>query len=295
MAGTYAVVITATGRDGKADSSYFNWIIALVPALTSPGSLRSTIGGPISQSIIGVGGLLPVRWSATGLPAGLAINTTTGVVTGTPTAVQAAKPVVVTLTDSGVPPRTATTTFNWQVFSHVALYDPGPQTIVSNTDVGLGSFAFAASGGATPYLFRTEDLPTSLTLVPTTGAVYGDIIGTRFIVTVFVTDSLGDVDSMTVLLDGHPERFRPAGVDAEPGQSGPEHPVNTTPAALTAVAAGGSTPYTWTATDLPTGLVLSTGGVISGKPTVKGSYVVTFTVTDRYGRTAVMMFTWTVT
>jgi hypothetical protein len=35
--------------------------------------------------------------------------------------------------------------------------------------------------------------------------------------------------------------------------------------------------------------------VISGRPTTRGSYVVTFTVADRYSETAVMMFTWTVT
>ena len=196
-----------------------------------------------------------------------------------------------------MPARTATTTFNWQAFSHVALYDPGPQTIVSNTDVGLGAFAFAASGGATPDPFLGPKTCRRLsTLVPTTGAVTGTIIGTRFIVTVYVTDSLGDVDSMTVLFtvtqNGSDLRV------STPNPTSPDRstPVNTTPAALTAVAAGGSTPYTWTAGDLPTGLVLSPAEVsISGKPTVKGRYVVTFTVTDRFGRTAVMMFTWTVT
>ena len=237
-----------------------------------------------------------MRWSATGLPAGLAINTTTGVVTGTPTAVQVARPVVVTLTDSGVPPRTATTTFNWQVFSHVALDHPVPQTIVSNTDVGLGSFAFAASGGATPYLFRDRrPADVSHPCPGDGGGLRGHHRDPLHRHPVFVTDSLGDVDSMTVLLtvtqNGSDLRV------STPNPASPDRstPVNTTPAALTAVAAGGSTPYTWTATDLPTGLVLSTGGVISGKPTVKGRYVVTFTVTDRYGRTAVMMFTWTVT
>ena len=41
---------------------------------------------PYSQSIAAAGGQPPYRWSANGLPAGLTINSTTGLITGTPTA-----------------------------------------------------------------------------------------------------------------------------------------------------------------------------------------------------------------
>jgi hypothetical protein len=48
-------------------------------------------------------------------------------------------------------------------------------------------------------------------------------------------------------------------------------------------AAGGTAPYKWghkKSTPLPGGLTLSTSGVISGKPTVKGTFTVTFKVKD---------------
>lgn len=296
-AGVYAVVVTVTGRDGKADSTSFTWTVAQVPALTSPGAQRSTIGTTITPlAIIAVGGLRPLKWSAPLLPAGLFINTATGVITGAPTSV-GTRTVVVTIVDAGVPGRSASVTFNWQIYSQVSLYNPGPQSIASNTDVGQGAFAFYASGGLAPYVFRADNLPTSLSLNTATGAVTGDIIGTRYIVTAYVTDSLGDVDSIIVLLT-----VTPYGNDLRvttPNPAGPDRStaVNTTPTVVNAVAAGGTTPYTWTASGLPPGLTLGTNGVISGKPTTKGSYVVSYTVTDRANRpaTAVLMFTWTIT
>lgn len=45
-------------------------------------------------------------------------------------------------------------------------------------------------------------------------------------------------------------------------------------------AAGGVQPYTWSATGLPEGLTITTGGVISGTPSKAGMYNVILTVTD---------------
>jgi alpha-tubulin suppressor-like RCC1 family protein len=49
-------------------------------------------------------------------------------------------------------------------------------------------------------------------------------------------------------------------------------------------ATGGAVPYRWTAAGLPPGLSISAAsGRISGKPKVKGTFVATVTVADRYG------------
>jgi hypothetical protein len=49
-------------------------------------------------------------------------------------------------------------------------------------------------------------------------------------------------------------------------------------------AQGGVPPYTWSASGLPTGLTMSSDGVITGTPTApKGSYMVVVTVTDEVG------------
>ncbi|HEX4703886.1 MAG TPA: Ig domain-containing protein [Pseudonocardiaceae bacterium] len=59
-------------------------------------------------------------------------------------------------------------------------------------------------------------------------------------------------------------------------------------------ASGGTAPYTWTATGLPTSLSISSGGLISGTPSAAGSFTVTATVHDSAGKTGSATFGWTI-
>ncbi len=47
--------------------------------------------------------------------------------------------------------------------------------------------------------------------------------------------------------------------------------------------AGGKAPYTWSATNLPAGIALSTSGVLSGTPTTAGAFSIIFSVKDSAG------------
>jgi hypothetical protein len=71
-------------------------------------------------------------------------------------------------------------------------------------------------------------------------------------------------------------------------------PVNRAITSLQLSASGGATPYQWTATGLPTGLSISTSGLISGTPTTRGTFTVTATATDSAGASASTTFTWTI-
>ncbi|MEO6154476.1 MAG: autotransporter domain-containing protein, partial [Thermomonas sp.] len=61
----------------------------------------------------------------------------------------------------------------------------------------------------------------------------------------------------------------------------------------TITASGGTTPYSFavTAGSLPTGLVLTSAGVLSGTPTASGTYAFTITATDLFGSTGSQAYT----
>ena len=61
---------------------------------------------------------------------------------------------------------------------------------------------------------------------------------------------------------------------------------NATPYTFTFAVEGGNSPYVWsTASTLPTGVTLSTAGVLSGTPTETGTFSLTVVVTDQFGVT----------
>ena len=86
---------------------------ALVP--TNSGSQIGTVGTAVSVSLSASGGVAPYKYSATGLPAGLSIDASTGLISGTPTT-PATSSVTVTVTDSATPaPAVASQVFTWTI------------------------------------------------------------------------------------------------------------------------------------------------------------------------------------
>ncbi|WP_328957080.1 M4 family metallopeptidase [Kitasatospora purpeofusca] len=80
--------------------------------VTSPGNQSTKVGTAVNLAIKATGGTAPLTYTATGLPAGLAINASTGVVTGTPTTIGNSN-VTVTAKDSAG--KTGSASFTWAV------------------------------------------------------------------------------------------------------------------------------------------------------------------------------------
>ena len=82
--GTSTVTLGATNASGKGNATLALTITAAHPAITSATSGSGTVGTAFSYQITATNS--PTSYSATGLPAGLSVNTATGVISGTPTA-----------------------------------------------------------------------------------------------------------------------------------------------------------------------------------------------------------------
>jgi uncharacterized protein (TIGR03437 family) len=212
--------------------------------------------------------------SSGALPAGLALNTTTGAIAGTPTSGGTSN-FTITVTDA------RNSVSAPQSFSIVV----SSALIISTTSLPSGAVSapyaaqLNATGGAQPYgnwLVISGTLPGGLTLSPSSGAILGIPLTTgNFTFGVTVKDSAGAVSpaqSFAILIVPRVHIT----TTSLPGAT-----VGTAYSAQLA-AADGVPPYSaWTisAGTLPAGLTLNANtGVIGGTPT-SGSGVVSFSVT----------------
>jgi subtilisin family serine protease len=107
---TTGVITDAAGSPNRL--LYVDSPVTVPLAVTSPGNQTSTVGTAVSLTMKATDGSPPYTWSATGLPAGLTINASTGVISGKPTAA-ATSTVTVTAKDAAT--LTASTSFTWTV------------------------------------------------------------------------------------------------------------------------------------------------------------------------------------
>ncbi|MFJ3792439.1 putative Ig domain-containing protein [Kitasatospora sp. NPDC090091] len=81
-------------------------------SVTNPGNQTTTVNGSAGLQISASGGTAPLSYSATGLPTGLSINASTGLISGTATATGTYN---VTVTAKDAANKTGSTSFTWTV------------------------------------------------------------------------------------------------------------------------------------------------------------------------------------
>lgn len=292
--GAYTVTATVTDRNAHADNGQFIWTVGALPMLSSPGDQVTRAGTAVSLPITVTGGITPLTWSSTVLPAGLVLDTATGVISGTPIT-YGTTTVTVTVTDAGG--RTSSVTFTWRVLT-LALASPDTQTTPMDTVVG--GLTLTATGGVAPYSWRATGLPAGLSIDPATGRISGTATrGTRYLPTVYVADSAGDEVPATFAWRVPPAKSNDLHI-VSPDPSNPDQVGRVGQAvSLTATGERGSASgYTWRASGLPPGVAItgttSTSATLSGTPTTAGVYTVTLAVEHTMQNHATMTFTWTV-
>ena len=227
-----------------------------------------------SAQLTAFGGTTPYQWSASGLPAGLTLSPE-GLISGTPTG-PATGSVNVTVTDansvsaSATLPLTVTDSVDPLAITTTSL--PGG-VVGSPYSANLG-----AEGGVQPYTWSATGLPAGLQI-----SAQGQISGTPTAAsTSRVTFTVTDATSTAVQTVLTISITTPLTVvtNALPNS------VVAIPYGANVVAQGGVTPYSWTATGLPSGLSISSSGQISGTPTSAGTSSVNVRVTDDTGAQA---------
>ncbi len=292
-ASTTPYTVTVTASDGIASSSQtIQWTVSAV-SVTSPGDQSNLDGDAVSLPIAAADADgLALSYGAAGLPPGLGIDATTGVISGTVSATaDAGSPyaVTVTATDGTY---SESQPFDWTV-APLALTNPGGQDGVEGSAVSLQLAATDNNGAPT---FSASGLPAGLGLDGATGLISGtlgiaDHVSSPYQVTVTATDGSNSVSQSFVWT------VTPRVALANPGpQADAEGDAVSLP--LTADSTVGASGLTFSASGLPAGLgISSTTGVIAGVVAAgaasQSPYAVTVTASDGTSSSSVT-FPWTV-
>jgi hypothetical protein len=300
---TGTATITATSIKQTTVTGSVTVTVTAAPAVSTTQvqltAAPATAGVAYSFSLAATGGAGTLTWSATGLPTGLSINSSTGAISGTATA-KGNPSITVTVTDSSAAgPKTGSVTLILTVNNPAPPAITTTQAQVTAAPATAGSvygLTFHATGTGT-LTWSATGLPSDgLSLAASTGIVSGtptSKASVSFLLT--VTDSFGQSSAATafVLTVNNPAAptitTTQAQVTAAPGTLGTAY-------SFTFHDTGTGT-LTWSALGLPAdGLSLNAStGVVSGTPTSKQSVAFTLTVTDTFGQsTAATAFTITV-
>ncbi|MFC6609091.1 putative Ig domain-containing protein [Amorphoplanes digitatis] len=162
------------------------------------------------------------------------------------------------------------------------------EEVEGNDELNLQMLSKGGAPGLLTWSADPAKMPPGLAIVPESGAFTGvpTTIGV-YSIPVKVTDSSDESDTFTLTLTIYPQL-----TVTSPGDQTSQVGDKVTRAVT---AAGGRTPYTWEAEDVPAGLTIDPAtGVITGTVSTASAQNVVVTVTDANGRTESTSFAWIV-
>jgi hypothetical protein len=282
-AGVYTVSLSAANSSGSGSQTFKITVTAPMPAapsITSASSKSAVIGSSFSHQVTATNS--PTSFSATGLPSGLSINGTSGLISGTvlSSATAGVYSVAIKATNAG---GTGSQTFSLTLTSPVP---PAPviSSPTSSSNVRGSSFSYQITATNTPTSYSASGLPSGLSINTSTGLISGTVSSSLsagiYSVTITATNA-GGSSTKTLLLT--------LSLPALP------LPIITSVSSIRVVlgvtvshqVVGTNSPTLYLAVGLPAGISLnSSNGILSGAAltTVSpGLYVATITVANSSG------------
>ena len=194
-AGTFNVTLSAANSTGTGTATLtinLSEPIAGAPVITSSLTATATRGTAFTYPIIANSS--PTSYNATGLPGGLSINTTSGLISGTPNVAAGTFNVTLSATNST---GTGTATL---VITLKAL--PVITSTLTATATRGTAFTYQISANSSPTSFNATGLPGGLSINTRTGVISGtpNVAAGTFNVTLSATNSTG-TGTATLVLD----------------------------------------------------------------------------------------------
>ena len=162
-AGTSTATLSATNSAGTGNATLTLTIAAPVPGITSATTASATVGSAFSYQITASN--TPSSYGATSLPAGLTVNTSSGLISGTPTAAGTSTVTLSATNGAGTGSATLTLT----------IAAAGPTLSINATSVGFGNV-----GLNTPATQSVTLTSTGTAAVTVNSAVLTALTGTGF-------------------------------------------------------------------------------------------------------------------
>jgi hypothetical protein len=274
---TGTVKVTVTDTTKATGSASFTWTAKNTIAITKPENQATTIGTAVALAVPAQDddvAAKPLTWTETGLPAGLTINGTTGVITGAPTTAGTST-VTVKVTDKTA--STASVTFTWKVGNLVSVSVPGSERSTVSVPITPVKVTASDSTKGQTFAYGAIGLPPGLAINAKTGVIAGTPTGkaTDYTVTVTARDGTGAAGSAPIgwMIANLVTVLPPAAEKSWVGI-----------AVSVAIKATDSDPaqkLTYSASGLPAGLSINPAtGVITGTPTKISGSIVTVTAID---------------
>jgi hypothetical protein len=289
QAGSYPITVTSTDADGFSGTQSYTLVVGaptiLLSSLTNPTGEASD-----TQSVTASGGQAGYAYAKTSgsLPTGLSFSSA-GAFSGSPSAAGTFS-FTITATDA----HGYTGSQSYSLTPVAPTFTFGPTSLPSATPYIAYSQTLTTSGGVSAYGYsETGTLPSGITL-STAGVLSGTIsasgLAGSYPITVTSTDADGfsGTKSYTLVVSSST-----SAITITPSTLPAASPYVAYSQTLT--SSGGTTAYGYTETgSLPTGLSLSSGGVLSGTISASGqagSYPITVTSTEAHGYTDSISYT----